>query len=155
MWKIFLLVALASCSKPEDDSRIADCCYYVPYLADCFDYESKIVQIETTKRSNSATPLYILVKTTHFASFLLDSYQNIAMEVGSAEEDPSCLACLCLLPGETKILKLKLPKEEPIAFYGIFTNPRSNWKTMIQPQKDFRRINVLIGEQEILSITAE
>ena len=154
---LLLLICLCSvgCSKPANDSCVADACYYIPYLSDYFDYESKKIQIETSVVTNRGAPLYLLIKKGDFADFLSDSYLSIAENIASKEKEEDTIATLCLLPGENQVLEMKLSEEEPIAFYALYTHPGTEWKAILEPIKNFKKIHLLLGECEIASLTVE
>lgn len=105
-------------------------------------------EIKTTEATNDHTPVYLMIKTAEFSQFLLDDYQEIAAVIDQTD-DESCLASVCLIPGGTKILKIELPPEKSIAIYVLFTDPGPGWKSLIQTEHSFKRVEVLLGEHEI------
>lgn len=111
------------------------------------------VQIKTTSASNCGAPLYVLVKSTDFSSFLIDDYQKIAnMVTYPNEEDTSCLEIFCLVPGSTKTLRLEIPEDESIAVYCLFTEPGAGWKRIFDQFDGCRNIKIVLGEHDIQSV---
>lgn len=85
----------------------------------------------------------------------MDDYKQIAAKLTHPEEEPSYLISLCLLPGTTKTIELKIPEEKPIAFYALFTNPGDGWKMILNTEVDYKKVVVILGEHEIQSVRFE
>jgi predicted component of type VI protein secretion system len=113
--------------------------------------ETVTFQIKTTEKTNQGIPLYALVKSTDFSHFLSDDYRKIAHQKMIAEADPTCHLA-CLIPGETKTIRVEKKDDKPIAIYFIFTQPGEEWKYMINEEK-VQHAKILLGEKEIKAIS--
>lgn len=153
---ISVISTCSSCCSPMTEcySYCSDLYFYVsefPFFSEA-DYNVLTLQFVTNKSTNHGTPFYILVKSSEFAQFLKEDYQTIANLVAQPVEDPSHLASMCVIPGTTKTIKIKTPKEKSSAIYCLFTNPGEVWKYMIDHEEGSQKIRMELGEHEIKSI---
>jgi hypothetical protein len=152
---VSLAVVCCSCSHvSEYCSQAADFYQYVsdfPYFSEP-ETNTLTLQIETVKSTNQGTPFYILLKSTDFAEFLREDYQNIASLVSLPSDDPNHLASICIIPGTTKTIKVKTFKDKSTAIYCLFTYPGEGWKYIIDTEEGPQKVKILLGEHEIKSI---
>lgn len=124
-------------------------------LPGCFQMkgaESTTVQIRTKKTTNDGTALYVVIKESSMANFLMDDYDEIATQAFLKEDEKIYLTKTILVPGKTE--KLKIPvieKGKSIGIYFIFTNPGECWKCFVDnPQS--KNVKILLGKDEYEAI---
>jgi len=125
------------------------------FITGCFqtrEDQSMTVQIRSSKKTNRGTPLYVIVKETTMADFLIDDYHEIATQSFWKEEDESKLLKKVLVPGKTDKLTVPLPgKEKAVGLYFIFTSPGECWKFIVD-DPDSKKVKVLLGEDQYEAI---
>lgn len=124
------------------------------FLSSCFQTRGEdemTVQVRTTRSTNRGTPLYIVIKETSMANFLIEDYHHIATQSFWKEEDPTNLTKKILVPGKTNKFNLPIPNNKSVGIYFIFTNPGECWKYFIdQPQS--KNVKILLGKDEYEAI---
>jgi len=120
-------------------------------LTGCFQTkstDSMTVLIRSTKHTNRGTPLYIVIKETSMADFLLDDYHKITTQSFWKEDDKDYLTKKVLVPGKTDKIKLDIPSnDKSVGIYFIFTNPGECWKYIVdQPQ--MKNVKILLGKDQ-------
>ena len=148
LFSLCCLLILSGCNIVEQDT-VEEICSHIPYVASCFDYETKIIVMHTTPATNEGTPFYVLIQATDYADFLTDDYPKILEKVAAPVKEPSCLAAFCMIPGLDKTIKIKPSKDKSIAFYVLFTQPKEPWKSIINPVQGFKTVNLHLGEHKI------
>lgn len=114
--------------------------------------EQLVVQIRSHKKTNRGTPLYVVVKETSMADFLIDDYHQIATQSFWKEESEKNLFKKVLIPGKIERLKVDLSSEDKsIGLYFIFTNPGECWKYFIDKPKS-KNVKILLGDHEYEAI---
>lgn len=155
MFLLMGLLTFSGCSYVDKGwTTVSDGWDYLPdfyYFSD--SPQKTTVQVKTNISSNCGAPLYVLVKTTDFSSFLFDDYQKIVQMVANPnEEENPGVQVFCLVPGSSKTLRIEVPEGESIAVYCLFTEPGPGWKRIFDQQADCRNIKIFLGEHEIQSI---
>ena len=108
--------------------------------------------IKTTKATNYGTPIYVVVKETSMAQFLIQDYHQIAAQSFWKEEDTSNLVKKVLVPGSTHKITLAVPsKDKSLGVYFLFTNPGDCWKYILNKPKA-EKVKILLGEREYKSV---
>lgn len=115
--------------------------------------ETIIFQVKTTKETNFGTPFYVLVKSTDLPHFLTDDYQKVAHQNLLKNEDPEYLNTTFLLPGETKTIEVKSPKNKSTAIYFIFTHPGEEWKYIVNEEGP-HKVKILLSQNEIACVNS-
>lgn len=109
------------------------------------------IDIQTKAFSNQGLPFYCVVKEVEKGEFLTDTYQEVAEEVFSGEEDPSKRTLEVIIPGSSYRTRFqKSKKNTSLGIYFLFTNPGEEWKLFVDPS--CKKINIELGEDEIKSI---
>lgn len=124
-------------------------------LASCFyqkNTDEVTFLIKTTKNTNQGTPLYVVLKETNMAQFLIQDYHEIAAQSFWKEEDIPGGAKMVLIPGSTHQVSLPTPgKDKSIGVYFLFTNPGESWKYILDKPKA-EKVKILLGEREYQSV---
>lgn len=108
--------------------------------------------IKTTKSTNQGTPLYVVLKETTMAQFLIQDYHEIAAQSFWKESDQPNLIKKVLLPGTTNKISIPLPgKDKSVGVYFLFTNPKESWKYILDKPKA-EKVKILLGDQEYQSV---
>lgn len=124
-------------------------------LTGCFETRSQdeiTFLIRTTKSTNKGTPLYVVLKETNTAQFLMQDYHEIAAQSFWKECDTSNLVKKVLVPNSTNKITLPAPdKDKSIGVYFLFTNPGESWKYILNKPKA-EKVKILLGENEYKSV---
>ncbi|MCE5318356.1 MAG: hypothetical protein LLG04_13480 [Parachlamydia sp.] len=135
------------------------CSSIYDYSSEVVDYyfypDTQTFHITTLETTNGHRPVYLLIKSTDFAHFILDDYPAIVAAIDNPSEDPANLATFCLLPGTTTSCEFKVPPGKGLGFYALYTNPKQDWKYLINTKQTFHTVNVRLGEHEIESVELE
>lgn len=107
--------------------------------------------ILSTKATNDGAPLYIVLKFTDFAGFLVDDYQTVA-DLSCSTEVDSSFTSFCLIPGRKETRIARPPPGQSIAIYCLFTNCGEKWKHLIHLDEYCKEAIITLGEHEISSV---
>lgn len=144
---LLLLVLTSSCSFLYDWTCAPVVDYFYP--------DAQTFYLTTRKSTNDRSPIYFLIKSIDFPHFLLDDYPAIVTAMENPSEDPDIIATFILLPGTTTTFQFKVPEGKGLAFYALYTNPKQDWKYLMNTKQNYRTVKVLLGEQEIESVDIE
>lgn len=145
---IFLFLTLFSSCTPIYDYT---CAPVVEYFAS----DAQTFHLTTLPTTNDRSPVYFLIKSTDFAHFILDDYPAIVAAMENPSEDPDIIATFCLLPGTTTNFEFKVPPGKGLAFYALYTNPKEDWKYLINTKQSYKIVDVRLGENEIQYVAIE
>lgn len=125
------------------------------FLASCATQtkdETLTIQIRTTKTTNRGTPLYMIVKETTMAEYLLDDYHELATQSFWKESEEKQVTKKVIVPGRTNKMIIDVPNKEGLmGLYFIFSSPGECWKYIIdKPQS--KKVKVLLGEDQYEAI---
>lgn len=107
--------------------------------------------ILSTKATNEGAPLYIVLKFTDFAGFLVDDYQTVA-DLSCATETNASFTSFCLIPGRKETRIARPPPGQSTAIYCLFTNCGEKWKHLIHVDEYCKEVIITLGEHEITSV---
>lgn len=111
-----------------------------------------VVQVRSSKHTNRGTPIYLVIKETSMADFLIDDYHQIATQSFWKEEHPHQLIKKVLVPGKTTRLTVDIANQEKsLGLYFIFTSPGDCWKYFVDHPRS-KTVKVLLGENEYEAI---
>ncbi|MCE5318359.1 MAG: hypothetical protein LLG04_13495 [Parachlamydia sp.] len=107
--------------------------------------------ILSTKATNEGAPLYIVLKFTDFAGFLVDDYQTVA-DLSCAPVTNSSFTTFCLIPGRKETRIARPPPGQSTAIYCLFTKCGEKWKHLIHVDEYCKEAIITLGEHEINSV---
>ena len=127
----------------------------LPFFASCTTQkkdETLTIQIRTTKKTKRGTPLYMIVKETSMAEYLLDDCHELATQSFWKESEEKHLTKKVIVPGKTNKMVIDVPnKERSMGLYFIFSSPGECWKYIVdKPQS--KKVKVLLGEDQYEAI---
>ncbi len=92
---------------------------------------------------NDGRTFYVIARATDQASFMSDSYEKIADLVKGKSSD--ILGMQLIWPKQNQVLKFKVPTDQAVAVYCLFTTPNSDWKILLNPPLKNRYVLNLEG----------
>jgi predicted component of type VI protein secretion system len=108
--------------------------------------------IKTTQETNQGAPLYVVLRETNMAQFLIQDYHEIAAQSFWKEENQPGTVKMVLIPGSTNKITLPVPgKDKSVGVYFLFTNPGESWKYILDKPKA-EKVKILLGEREYKSV---
>ncbi len=87
------------------------------------------VNVKSSEAANQGRPLYMVIRAVDSKQYLSETYSDVAAKVVTPDE--SVLEATVIYPGEDKQVRLKIPKELPVAISFLFTNPDGAWQALL------------------------
>ncbi len=92
------------------------------------------LEIKPKATANNGQIFYMVVRSTNEKQYLTETYANIAAIVFADPPDANVLGAFPIFPGKNEKIKVVQPRQNPVAFYFLFTDPSDDWRyLMAQP----------------------
>lgn len=112
--------------------------------------EESLLTIITHPSSNKGIPFYVLIREVEKATFLVDSYDDVAHKVLNSREAYPYIVSQVLIPGESYTFKQQRgEKGVLLGVYFFFTDGRQDWKVLVDPTFSKTTIDLQGGEIQV------
>ncbi|WP_287043995.1 hypothetical protein, partial [Desulfonatronospira sp. MSAO_Bac3] len=101
------------------------------------------LRIEPDASANSGRIFYLMVRSTDEEQYLEHTYSHVASKVFGDPADPDILGVFPILPGRDEKIDVVQPRQNPVAFYFLFSEQSDDWRHLMpQPLDDTYRISI-------------
>lgn len=74
----------------------------------------------------------MMIRNVKERQFLDEGYASVAGKAFPSTDDPSLLAARAIYPGRKQMVKVKGPEKDQVAIYVMFSDPGSNWRSLLE-----------------------
>ena len=103
--------------------------------------------IDAPAKTNGGAMLYMMVRVVD-DTFAVETYQDAAVRLFSAERDKQILDSRPIFPGEKVTVTVEAAAKSDIAVYFFFTAPQGTWRKILHTPLP-ETTNVELGEHHI------
>lgn len=107
---------------------------------------STVITVKAPENANRGKPVYMLVRSVDDPTFTADSYGVMAPKV--VAPDDTVLKVEVIYPGSSPVIEVTDPEKGDLGVYFFFTNPGSEWKTLVR-RPFAETISIVLGEDSI------
>lgn len=89
------------------------------------------LEIKPKPNANKGQVFYMVVRSTNEKQYLTETYAGIAALVFADPPDANVLGAFPIFPGKNEKIKVVQPRQNPVAFYFLFTDPSDDWRHLV------------------------